>query len=63
MLIVSRVEGYRQNGYMQQIAGLNLESILDQLQDLSVNDRLLIERAYRKAERAKTKVSYCYNTT
>ena len=37
---------------MQQIAGLNLESIVDQLQDLSVNDRLLIERAYHKAEAA-----------
>ncbi len=35
---------------MQQIAGLNLESILDHLHDLSVNDRLIIEKAYRKAE-------------
>ncbi len=37
---------------MQQIAGLNIESILDLLPDLSVNDRLLIERAFRKAETA-----------
>ncbi|MCC6892010.1 MAG: GTP diphosphokinase [Anaerolineae bacterium] len=34
----------------QQVAGLNLQSILDHLQDLSVIDRMMIEKAYHKAE-------------
>lgn len=37
---------------MQQVAGLNLQSILDHLQDLSVIDRMMIEKAYQKAESA-----------
>jgi GTP pyrophosphokinase len=35
---------------MQQVAVMNLQSIVDCLPDLTPNDRLLIERAYRKAE-------------
>ncbi|MEZ4666656.1 MAG: bifunctional (p)ppGpp synthetase/guanosine-3',5'-bis(diphosphate) 3'-pyrophosphohydrolase [Anaerolineae bacterium] len=34
----------------QPIGVLNLQSLLDLLPDLSVNDRLMIERAYHKAE-------------
>lgn len=41
-----------QDTLMQQVATLNLTSILDQLPDLSVGDRLMIERAYHKAEAA-----------
>ncbi len=37
---------------MQQLNGLNLQSILDQLSKLDPNDRIIIERAYRKAEAA-----------
>lgn len=37
---------------MQQTIALNLQSLLDQLPDLTPNDRLMIERAYRKAESA-----------
>ncbi|MBL8153861.1 MAG: bifunctional (p)ppGpp synthetase/guanosine-3',5'-bis(diphosphate) 3'-pyrophosphohydrolase [Anaerolineae bacterium] len=37
---------------MQQVNGLNLQSILDQLSKLDPNDRIIIERAYRKAEAA-----------
>jgi len=35
---------------MQQLAGMNLQSLLNYLPDLSNKDRLLIERAYDKAE-------------
>jgi GTP pyrophosphokinase len=38
--------------HMQQLNGLNLQSILDQLSKLDPNDRIIIERAYRKAEAA-----------
>ncbi len=37
---------------MQQVAGLNLQSILDHLHDLSAIDRMMIEKAYQKAETA-----------
>ncbi len=36
----------------QPVATLNLQSILSQLPDLTVDDRLMVERAYLKAERA-----------
>jgi guanosine-3',5'-bis(diphosphate) 3'-pyrophosphohydrolase len=35
---------------MQQLAVMNLQSLLNQFPDLTPNDRLLIERAYHKAE-------------
>jgi guanosine-3',5'-bis(diphosphate) 3'-pyrophosphohydrolase len=37
---------------MQQLATMNLESLLGYFPDLTPNDRLLIERAYHKAENA-----------
>ncbi|MBL8162976.1 MAG: GTP diphosphokinase [Anaerolineae bacterium] len=37
---------------MQQTVVLNLQTILDQFPDITPNDRLMIERAYRKAENA-----------
>jgi GTP pyrophosphokinase len=36
---------------MQQVAVLNLQSILDQFPDITPNDRTMIERAYHKAEK------------
>src|SRR5262245_18101699 len=39
---------------MQQLAVMNLQSLLNYLPDLSANDRLMIERAYHKAETAHT---------
>ena len=36
----------------QQVGVLNLQSLLELLPDLSVNDRLMIERAYHKAKTA-----------
>jgi GTP diphosphokinase / guanosine-3',5'-bis(diphosphate) 3'-diphosphatase len=37
---------------MQQVTALSLQSLFEQLPDLSPNDHLMIERAYHKAERA-----------
>jgi GTP pyrophosphokinase len=37
---------------MQQTVVLNLQTILDQFPDITPHDRLMIERAYRKAENA-----------
>ncbi len=37
---------------MQQVTALNLQSLFDQLPELSPNDHLMIERAYHKAEKA-----------
>ncbi len=39
---------------MQQLAAMNLQSLLNYFPDLTPNDRLLIERAYAKAEAAHT---------
>lgn len=37
---------------MQQVVAMNLQSLFDLLPDLTPNDQLLVERAYRKAETA-----------
>src|SRR5262245_7117081 len=37
---------------MQPVTALNLQALFDQLPDLMPNDRLMIERAYHKAEKA-----------
>jgi GTP pyrophosphokinase len=35
---------------MQQVTALNLQSLLDHMPEIPANDRLMIQRAYRKAE-------------